>query len=107
MRRRNAAFETVPRSATATNVRIRFRSIRLSPNCIRNRTIMCWTPVRAAPNLPAHASSQCLSWGIQTADSPGLDEATLVARTNAAEAIRETTAAYFLERSLLHAARYD
>src|SRR5829696_6052870 len=37
IRRRRAAFETVPRSATVTNVRKRLKSTRLSPNCINNR----------------------------------------------------------------------
>src|SRR5512139_357358 len=43
--------------------------------------------------------------GIRAADSPRLDEATLIARIIAEEANHENMAAYFLECSLLHAAR--
>src|SRR6266571_4949532 len=41
----------------------------------------------------------------RAADSPGLDQATLINRIIAEEANHENTAAYFLECSLLHAAR--
>src|SRR2546430_15036063 len=46
-----------------------------------------------------------LAYGIQAADSPGLDEAALIARIIVEEANHENPAAYFLECSLLHAAR--
>jgi hypothetical protein len=46
-----------------------------------------------------------LSYGIQAAASPGLDELTFTARISAEEANHENAAAYFLECSFLHAAR--
>ncbi len=69
---------------------------------------MYWTPTAGAL-IACRNTRQIdgLSCEIQPADSPGLDRAIVAARIIAEEANHENTAAYFPERSLLHAARND
>jgi hypothetical protein len=66
---------------------------------------MCWTPSQTALSLRNTRQINDLSCGVQAADSPLLDEATLIARIIAEEANHENTTAYFLECCRLYVDR--